>query len=147
DLKNPRNVFPESDAPKYKVFSFVKSPDEYDEMGFPLYKENKDFLIKTEKYGVPQRRHRVILLGIREDIQHDSIRPLIAHGNETNLIQVIGSVPEIRSGIGRQIFETNINGRNIYRRIKNTASNWANAILDYSEKLDLDIRKQFLGLI
>ena len=30
--------------------------------------EGKDYLIKAENYGVPQRRHRVILLGIRDNL-------------------------------------------------------------------------------
>lgn len=34
--------------------------------------EPKDFVIEAEKFGVPQRRHRVILFGIRSDIAADS---------------------------------------------------------------------------
>jgi DNA (cytosine-5)-methyltransferase 1 len=34
--------------------------------------EPKDFVIEAEKFGVPQRRHRVILFGIRSDIATDS---------------------------------------------------------------------------
>ena len=33
----------------------------------PIY-DTKDFTIQAEKYGIPQTRHRVILLGIRNDI-------------------------------------------------------------------------------
>jgi len=36
------------------------------------YLEPKDFVIEAEKFGVPQRRHRVILFGIRSDIATDS---------------------------------------------------------------------------
>jgi len=32
----------------------------------------KDFIIEAEKFGVPQKRHRVILFGIRSDIASDS---------------------------------------------------------------------------
>jgi len=32
------------------------------------YHDPKDFIVACEKYGVPQQRHRVILLGIRKDL-------------------------------------------------------------------------------
>ena len=43
----------------YTIYSLVK----------PVEKD-ADFLIKSEKYGVPQMRHRVILLGVRKDFVH-----------------------------------------------------------------------------
>ena len=43
----------------YKTISFVTGTEPFN---------SKDYLIKAEKYGIPQARHRVIILGIREDI-------------------------------------------------------------------------------
>ena len=147
DLKCPRNVYPEFNSPNYKVYSFVKEPDEYDSKGFPLYKNDKDYLIRTEKYGVPQRRHRVILLGIREDITLKGFKTLKQIENETNLIQVIGSLPEIRSGIAREIVGANEKDKNIYQSIKNNKTNWTEAIFGYINKLDSTLTEQFEGLI
>ena len=147
DLKNPKNVYPDYNSPNYKVLSFVKEPDEFDLNGFPIYYNDKEFLIKTERYGVPQRRHRVILLGIREDFYPGNIQPLIKCKNETTLIQVIGSFPEIRSGIGREVCGTNEKGKNIYRNIKNSNANWTEAILYYIKKLDSQLTEKFGDLI
>jgi len=61
DLQNPGSVFSGLNSPKYKIYSFVNKPDDYDENGFPVYFDNKKYLIKTEKYQIPQKRHRVFL--------------------------------------------------------------------------------------
>lgn len=36
----------------------------------------RDFVIRAEYYGIPQKRHRVILLGIRRDVDVSRLRPL-----------------------------------------------------------------------
>ena len=38
----------------------------------PRYRKIQDFTIKCENFGVPQARHRVILLGVREDIHFEN---------------------------------------------------------------------------
>lgn len=53
DLRDPGNGF------KYKVRSFVVDSED------PLPTE---FIIESEKFGLPQARHRVILFGIRSDL-------------------------------------------------------------------------------
>lgn len=140
DLENPSAVFPEIESQRYKLFSFVKEPDGFDNNGFPIYSINRDFLIKTEKYGIPQRRHRVILLGIREDFNVARVTSLIGRDRETTLSQVIGALPKIRSGIGREIVGENERGKNIYRRIANLQKNWEHAIYYYKSKLDSDLQ-------
>ena len=70
DLKSPAQVakkyFPElkdiatEQKHSYRIFSFVTGKEEDSKHG-------EKFLIKAEEYGVPQCRHRVILLGIRDD--------------------------------------------------------------------------------
>lgn len=36
----------------------------------------RDFVIRAEEYGVPQRRHRVILVGVRKDLAERALPPL-----------------------------------------------------------------------
>jgi DNA (cytosine-5)-methyltransferase 1 len=134
DLKNPDSVFKGLSSHRYKVFSFVHEPDKFDEDNFPVYYENTKFLIKAEKYKIPQRRHRVILLGIREDIRVDNFQTLNAK-TEVNLEDVIGKLNPLRSGIGREIIGSNEKGNHIYLKINNTQSNWENALKASVEKL------------
>ena len=48
---------------RYHILSLVNPPSEYDADGFPVF-DPRDFVIRCEDYGVPQTRHRVILLAI-----------------------------------------------------------------------------------
>jgi DNA (cytosine-5)-methyltransferase 1 len=77
DLTNPVTAYlkdykrngQELDCPGYKIFSLVVRPENFDIFYNPIISQ-KDFLIRSENYGIPQTRHRVILLGIRNDINH-----------------------------------------------------------------------------
>jgi DNA (cytosine-5)-methyltransferase 1 len=53
DLKDPASNL------SYRVRSLVVEDEDVDP---------QDFVIEAEKYGIPQRRHRVILFGIRSDV-------------------------------------------------------------------------------
>ncbi|HZL09467.1 MAG TPA: DNA cytosine methyltransferase [Prolixibacteraceae bacterium] len=135
DLKNPNIVFPELKSPKYKVFSLVKPPDCFDSDGFPIYNNDTDYLIKSEKYGIPQRRHRVILLGIREDLEVQNPEILL-QSEEIKLKSIIGNLPVLRSGIGREVIGENEKGNHIYSKIKNNQSNWEDAIILSRKRLN-----------
>src|SRR5690606_25992196 len=50
-------------------------------------------LIKAEEYGIPQARHRVILLGIRDDLK---VQPKALKKKDTvTLESVIGGLPRL----------------------------------------------------
>jgi DNA (cytosine-5)-methyltransferase 1 len=134
DLKNPGRVFPGKNSPKYKIYSFAHSPEKFDKAGNPIYKNDIDFLIRMEDYGIPQKRHRVILLGIREDLEGIEISPL-KQKPKINLRQVIGSLPALRSGVGREVTGTNEKGNHIYSSISNTQQNWEKAVKDSINRL------------
>lgn len=79
----------------YRIVSLVNSTGLFKNSG-PV-----DFLIRAEKFGVPQARHRVILLGIRSDLL---MEPDTLHTYpEANVPvkNVIGDLPELRSGISQ----------------------------------------------
>jgi DNA (cytosine-5)-methyltransferase 1 len=139
DLKEPASVFTQSNSPKYKVYSFSEKLGSINIFGEPEFKNKKDFIIKSEKYGVPQKRHRVILLGIREDIVAKP-ETLKKKGDEVSLKRVIGDLPKLRSGIGRSIISSNIvNGRKkrVYKKEVDSTANW--------EKLINKFRKEVLS--
>ena len=66
-----------------------------------------DFIVRAEHFGVPQARHRVIVVGIREDIAADmpasAISKLMArHTANATVGDAIGGMPKLRSGLSRE---------------------------------------------
>lgn len=130
DLSDPALVFKNTNSPKYKVYSLATEVNSDDQHNHLNDKKHRDYLIQAEKYGIPQKRHRVILLGIREDIEG---RPetLKLHNEEVKLKDVIGNLPKIRSGLNRSFVSSRINNGNKKRTYKNepdTNENWSEII-------------------
>jgi DNA (cytosine-5)-methyltransferase 1 len=91
--------------------------------------KDTDFLIRSEKYGVPQMRHRVILLGIRKDHKHKG--QFLEESESINLKSIIGQMPKIRSGLNREFLryddlETYKNGKpkRLYTKLIDSHKNW-----------------------
>ena len=80
---------------RYKLFSFVCSS-----LGDGSLLVDRDFLIRSEEYGIPQRRHRVIILGVREDF--GGVPPTLAKGKTNTVKTVLGKMPKLRSGLSRE---------------------------------------------
>ncbi|WP_171230720.1 DNA cytosine methyltransferase [Ruegeria sp. HKCCA4008] len=61
-----------------------------------------DFIVRAEKFGIPQRRHRVIIIGIRSDLASGATDALIPiRSLDRTVSDVIGTMPSLRSGISR----------------------------------------------
>lgn len=101
DLRNPGKITKIA-SPQYKVFSLVL---EAEDITNPNYKDGRDFLIKSEDYGVPQARHRVILLGVRGDIQGVP-GTLTPRNKKTTVEQVLEDLPKLRSGLSKRKDDT-----------------------------------------
>lgn len=65
----------------------------------PSLLDPKKFIIKAEEFGIPQARHRVILVGIRDDISGE-LESLTKHDSVT-VDEVIGNLPELRSKLSK----------------------------------------------
>lgn len=149
DLRNPSSIFKETNAPKYKIYSLSTKFESMDTSGNPVYKDNRDFLIQSEKYKVPQKRHRVILLGIREDV--NALPETLTLGlNEPNLSSIIGDLPKLRSGLGRSIISSNtINGfkKREYKNEVDSDENWEIKINSFKKEMStwngFDSKKNF----
>lgn len=79
---------------EYEIRSFTRSGD-----GSSL--KPVDYLIHSERYGVPQSRHRVILLGVRKGLgipQHRLLQPV---GTPVTVEHAIDDLPKIRSRLSR----------------------------------------------
>lgn len=63
--------------------------------------EHTDFVVRAEEHGIPQRRHRVIIMGVRSDFCRS--RPAtLATVEPVFLKHVIGDLPPLRSGLTRE---------------------------------------------
>lgn len=66
--------------------------------------DGREFLIRAEDHGIPQRRHRVILFGLRQDLTNQleesglSIDPLQSV-SPVSVQDIIGAMPRLRSGL------------------------------------------------
>lgn len=61
-----------------------------------------DFIVRAEQFGVPQRRHRVIIVGIRSDLAARAQDAQIAVSAMTRTVKdTIATLPPLRSGISR----------------------------------------------
>lgn len=88
DLSRP------SDGLEYEIRSFAKRGD-----GSLL--KPADYIIHAERYGIPQSRHRVILLGVKKGLgmpQHQLLTPV---SKPVTVRQAIDDLPRIRSKLSK----------------------------------------------
>lgn len=97
DLESPREALRrEGRSPvgrrsyRYRVHS-VAAPDERDPV------EVGGYVVHAERYGIPQARHRVILIGVREDV--DGLLPTLVPRCESAASCVLEGLPRLRSGL------------------------------------------------
>ena len=79
---------------KYRLYSFSQSGEIKGDI------DPKSFVVKVEEFGVPQARHRMFILGVRDDI--DIVPSILQKKKPPTVEQILSSMPKIRSGISRQ---------------------------------------------
>jgi DNA (cytosine-5)-methyltransferase 1 len=102
DLKCPvrtveRNSLPKRKIklnPEYKIFPFGGGLEDQSSSA------GTEYIIRSEDYGVPQARHRVILLGIRSDLKLSPAKLLPS--SKKKLADAISDLPGIRSQLSRE---------------------------------------------
>lgn len=99
DLSDPDKAFGLEGGIGYRIHSLVASTS-FERGMDPEEIDVHDYIIKAEEYGIPQARHRVILLGIREDIK---INPELIERNDAGTVwETIGDLPPLRSRISKK---------------------------------------------
>lgn len=60
-----------------------------------------EFIVRAEQFGVPQKRHRVIIIGIRSDIadRADAVSIPLPLPVRLTVAEAIGNMPRLRSGL------------------------------------------------
>jgi DNA (cytosine-5)-methyltransferase 1 len=61
-----------------------------------------DFIVRSEAFGAPQRRHRVIIVGIRSDLAGRAVKAEITVSSMARTVRdALETMPVLRSGISR----------------------------------------------
>ena len=133
DLHNPATATNTSPAFRRKAHGYRIFP-----LAAPVLDQNpsdeqqpSDFIIHAERFGVPQKRHRVILLGIRQDLANrwDSTLAIQPQGVSVELESVIRDLPPLRSGFSKQ---------------ENTQKLWRDYLTKRSSYLSKNLRSEGL---
>lgn len=144
DLSDPHQALHEGGTGKrYHIYSLVTgthfSPgDNVDKI------DPRAFIIRAEKYGIPQARHRVILLGISEDclpVSPHQVK-MSTSSSDATVGQVLSQLPRLRSSLTKMV---------------DNQQNWASVVLDQikylREQIDVsdemwrvlgDVKKDFV---
>ncbi|GAB5496040.1 MAG: DNA cytosine methyltransferase [Phycisphaerales bacterium] len=81
---------------RYRLVPVATPVDETDLFGHSSINP-RDYVVRCEDYGVPQKRHRVFIVGLREDLS-GHFEPLTP-SHRITVRDVIGGMPELRSGL------------------------------------------------
>jgi DNA (cytosine-5)-methyltransferase 1 len=126
DLHCPgRALFKNNTDTEYDIFSLTTPSSETTD----LFNDNfdpRDFIIRAENYGIPQARHRVILLGIRKDVSKKSTPNTLTAMPSPTVKDVISDLPPLRSGLSKG---------------EDTLDNWSNEIHRNIKIIIRDVKK------
>lgn len=100
DLAEPGRALGKPDGLRYTIHSLV-SPVSFKAGMEPDFIDANAFIIEAEKYGIPQARHRVILLGVREELGYDG-RYLLKESDPLTVDQAIFPLPQLRSRLSME---------------------------------------------
>jgi len=123
DLKTPLNTKQKNSDKllEYTLFSVSKERvDNSEEV------EPRDFIVRSENYGIPQARHRIIILGIRSDVYKSDPKVLDIVEQHTSIDDVISDLPPLRSGLSKEV---------------DTPEKWSDAIQSIAKAKWLDSEK------
>lgn len=130
DLCDPVRAVSGTQGLTYVIHSLT-TDTRYEQGMDPDEIDARDFVIKSENYGVPQKRHRVILLGVREDI--NSPAELLKPSSGVTVRDAIGQLPPLRSQISPLRDDS--------------ASNWHRAVTDSGLQFAQDAAKANMNSI
>lgn len=81
----------------YKLFSVSKTGSG----NLSNEPDPEDFIVRSEEYGIPQARHRIIILGIRSDV-YQSDPDLLQPAPRISIENVLSDLPRLRSGLSKE---------------------------------------------
>lgn len=84
-----------SRGPRYRVVPLMLPVTPDDEH----VTDGRAYILRSEEFGVPQARHRVILLGVMEGAGPDKRQSITPSNAAASVADVIGGLPRLRSGV------------------------------------------------
>ena len=97
DLRTPPNS-----SHRYRLFGLASpgGAGQTQLVGWGAACDPREFLIRSEEYGIPQARHRMIIMGVREDLAADDLHvPKLKRAPPVPLRDVLDGMPPLRSGL------------------------------------------------
>lgn len=82
-------------GPRYRLVPLVMPAEGLDVARL----DPRSYVLRAETLGVPQARHRVILLGVSDDVGSDRGTFLVPEEHRVSVSDVIGKLPKRRSGV------------------------------------------------
>ena len=130
-------------------------PVEYVLLALPLGSKSlapspKDFIVKAEEFGVPQARHRVIILGIRKDVldRAGGVGQLIP-ATAPSVADIIFDLPALRPQLSYRgkgmtwldalkdpLFDSAL------KELRNTSNGWSASVADKLDEVRMNLRQQ-----
>lgn len=89
-------------GPRYRLVPLVMPKGGLD----AAHLDPRSYVLRAETLGVPQARHRVILLGVSEELCPSGGSFLVPEDHRTSVSEVIGDLPRLRSGVTDSEIET-----------------------------------------
>jgi DNA (cytosine-5)-methyltransferase 1 len=124
DLRDPVKADSGGYGPRYTIHSLVK-PTKFEAGMDASDIDARDFIIHAENHGIPQARHRVILLGIREDITPKGSL-LLATSSTVTVRDAIGGMPRMRSRLSSN----------------DSSMEWRETVINHGRKLANEARRE-----
>lgn len=84
-----------------------------------------DLIVESERFGVPQQRHRVILVGLRDDISTNFL-PQLTPSPAPTVKEMVDALPRLRSGISRS------RQANEYKMLEDGPEEWIGTIREWT---------------
>lgn len=148
---NGRHVFPEiaeglerpagRKGPRYRLVPLVMPKDGLD----AGYLDPCSYVLRAETLGVPQARHRVILLGILDELYSGKGKFLVPSDHRVSVSSVIGQLPKRRSGVtDRQVESWSGFAREVLERARRASRD--PEVSDKLERLSKTVKKRDPGL-
>jgi len=108
DLENPAGAVGNTRATgaprsRYTLLPVHVAPGE-DRTHDLVAKDSGRFVIRCERHGVPQARHRVVIMGVRGDLMNPGVAKVegLRRAEEVTIEHALTGLPKLRSGLSHQ---------------------------------------------